>query len=165
MKSQVHLNPIRRGVEVVEFALVLPVLVLLMLGAIEAARAVMVVHALQEAAQAGCRVYSVKGTTQAEATSIIAQAMTHAKVTTYSVTFNPATKQEVDVACEPVTVTITTSFANAAWLLPRFLAGKSLQGSCVFPADLDSSDGGDADGYADTSDDNATDGYTRDDDD
>ena len=163
MKSLVRRNPKRRGVEIIEFALVLPLIVLLLCGAIEAARAVMVVHTLQEAAQAGCRVYSVKGTTQADATSIIANAMTHARITNYNVAFKPSKKEDVDVSGEAVTVTVTASFANVAWLSPRFFADKSLRGSCVFPADMNASDGGDTNGYDADSDDNPIDGILRDD--
>lgn len=164
MRSLVRRHPKRRGVEVVEFALVLPLIVMLLLGAIEAARAVMVVHALQEAAQAGCRVYSVKGTTQADATAMINEAMTRARVTNYMVAFKPAMKDDVDVSGEPVTVTVSASFANVAWLSPRFFLGKSLRGSCVFPADVESSDGGDTNGYNADDDDNIIDGNSRDDD-
>ncbi len=164
MKSQVRDKPNRRGVEVVEFALVLPVIVMLLFGAIEAARGVMVVHTLQEAAQAGCRVYSVKDTSQADATAMIAEAMTRARITNYDTTFNPSNKADVNESGEPVTVTVTTSFANVAWLTPRFLAGKTLRGGCVFPADMNASDGGDTNGYDATLDDNPIDGNTRDDD-
>ena len=165
MKSLVRRNPKRLGIEVVEFALVLPLFVMLIFGTIEAARAVMVAHSMQEAAQAGCRVYSVKGTPLADASTIISKAMTDSRVTNYSVVFSPATKEEVDVAFEPVKVTVTASFANVAWILPRFMSGKSLQGSCTLPADLENSDGGDANGYAETDDDNISDGILRDDDD
>ncbi len=164
MKSLVRRHPERRGVEVLEFALVLPLIVMLFIGAIEAARAVMVVHTLQEAAQAGCRIYCVKGTTQADATAMITEAMKHARVTNYSVAFNPAQKDDVDVSGEPVTVTVSISFANVAWLSPRFFAGKSLRGSCVFPADVEVSDGGDMNGYNTADDDNIIDGNLRDDD-
>lgn len=163
MTSRVRRYPKRRGVEVVEFALVLPLIVMMFCGAIETARAVMLVHALQEAAQAGCRIYSVKNTTQADATAIIADAMTRAKITSYAVAFTPATKNEVDVSLEPVTVTVTVSYAPLAWLAPKFFVGKSLQGTCIFPADLDASDSGDNSGYDPDSDDNNVDGNLRDD--
>jgi Flp pilus assembly protein TadG len=164
MKSMVSRKPNRRGVEIVEFALVLPVIVMMLFGAIEAARAVSAVHTLQEAAQAGCRVYCVKGTTQADATSIIAEAMTRARITNYNITFKPSKKEDVKESGKPVTVTVTASFANVAWFTPRFFAGKSLQGECIFPADMNTSDGGDKNGYDATLDDNPVDGITRDDD-
>jgi Flp pilus assembly protein TadG len=164
MKSMVIRMPNRRGVEIVEFALILPIIVMLLFGAIEAARAVSAVHTLQEAAQAGCRVYCVKGTTHANATAIIAEAMTRARITNYSVEFKPSKKEDVKESCKPVTVTVTTSFANVAWFTPRFFAGKSLRGECIFPADMNASDGGDTNGYDVTLDDNPVDGNLRDDD-
>jgi hypothetical protein len=151
----------RRGVSAVEFAVVLPLIVLLLVGSIEAARGLMVSHSLQEAAQAGCRVYSVEGTTQAQATALIDLAMSNAGVTGYSITYDPAAKAAVDTHMEPVEVTITVPFANVAWLPPSFLSGATLQGNCVMPADMDISDGGDQNGYSDVNDDNEFDGIIR----
>lgn len=151
----------RRGVSVVEFAVVLPVIVLLLAGAIEAARGVMVSHTLQEAAQAGCRVYSVEGTSRADAEAIIETALSQAGISTYAISFSPSNKESVDIPMEPVTVTITADYSNVAWLPPNFLAGATLRGRCVMPADIDISDGGDSNGYASNDDDNPDDGYER----
>lgn len=145
----------------VEFAVVLPVIVLLLVGSIEMARAVMVAHALQEAAQAACRVYSVEGTTKSQAEALVAKAMSHAEVTDYAVTYEPASKSGVDVPLEPVTVTVTASYSKIAWLPPTYLGGATLQGVCVMPADLDISDGGDQNGYKPTDDDFDGDGNER----
>jgi len=137
----------RRGIAAVEFAVMLPLVVLLLLGAVEVGRGVMVSHSLQEAAQAGCRVYSVAG------------------ITNQTITFEPPSKGQIDVHMEPVTVTVTIPFVNVAWVSPNFLNGAALQGKCIMPADLDVSDGGDMNGYTLTDDDNVADGFERDDDD
>lgn len=153
--------PFQRGVAAVELALVLPLIVLLLGGAIELGRAVMVAHTLQEAAQAGCRVYSVEGTTQSDALAIINTAMSQAGLTNPTVTFLPSSKAAVDVPMEPVKVTVTLSYANVAWLPVLFLSGSTLKGCSVMPADLDQSDGGDTNGYFDVNDDQEYDGYLR----
>lgn len=50
----------RRGAADVELAIVLPVFVLLVIGAIDVGRATMVRHKLVEAARAACRLYAVE---------------------------------------------------------------------------------------------------------
>jgi Flp pilus assembly protein TadG len=164
MKSLVRRHRMRRGAELVEFALILPLIVMLFFGAIEAAQAVRVSHSLQEAAQAGCRVYSVKGTTKAQATAVIAEAMNNARIPQYTVVFKPSKKADVDKSGEAVTVTVTTSFSNIAWISGGLLSEKVLRGACVFPADVNASDGGDQNGYNVLLDDNPIDGILREDD-
>ena len=100
--------------------MVLPLMVMLVLGALEVARAVMVSHALQEASQAACRVYSVGGTTMADANAIVDAAMADAGITNYNVEFEPDKKEDVDKTMKEVTVTISVPFADVAWLPPNF---------------------------------------------
>jgi TadE-like protein len=151
----------RRAVAAVEFALILPLIVLLLLGAIEGARAVMVTHALQEAAQAGCRVYSVEGSTKAQASAIIDTALLNAGVSNYLITFSPTSKADVNVPLEPVSINVSIPYSKVAWVAPIFLSGANLSGNCVMPADLIQSDGGDRNGYVDTNDDHEVDGNFR----
>lgn len=66
-------------------------------------RAVIVPHALQEAAQAGCRVYSVEATTQSDVSAIINTAMSQAGLSNQTVTFSPSSKAAIDVPMEPTT--------------------------------------------------------------
>jgi Flp pilus assembly protein TadG len=127
----------RRGAAAVEFAVVLPVVVFLFLGAVELSRGVMVDHSLQEAARAGCRMYSVATTTQQEVDDIIAVCMADAGVANYDVVFDPATKSGIDTEMEPVTVTISVPYSDVAWLSPRYLSGATITASCTLPADLE----------------------------
>jgi Flp pilus assembly protein TadG len=127
----------RRGAAAVEFAVVLPVVVFLFLGAVELSRGVMIDHSLQEAARAGCRVYSVATTPQQEVDDILAVCMNDAGVTNYQVVFDPATKAEIDKKMEPVTVSISVAYSDVAWLSPRYLSGATITASCTLPADLE----------------------------
>ena len=135
-KSTTHTSEHRAGAAAVEFAVVLPFIVLLILGAIEAGRAVMVQHALEEAARAGCRLYVVDDVTEQEARDMIADSLTAAGITKYTITLNPATKAGVDTHLEPVTVTVSVNYADVAWLPARFFTGKAVSGQCTMPADL-----------------------------
>ncbi len=127
----------RSGTAVVEFALVLPIVMVLLLGAVELGRAIMVQHSLQETAHAACRVYSVVGSSQQDAADIITEAMDNAGISNYTVAYDPATKAEVDVNLEAVTVTVTVDYSDVAWLSPDYLANASVIGSCVMPADIE----------------------------
>ena len=57
-KSKYRFKRARRGAAAVEFAAVLPLISLLLLGAIEGSHTVLVQHALVEAAESGCRLYA-----------------------------------------------------------------------------------------------------------
>jgi hypothetical protein len=127
----------RRAVAAVEFALILPIIVLLMLGSVELGRGVMVQHALQEAAQAGCRLYTILDADQKDVDDIIAQAMSIAGISDYTVSFKSASKGAIKKDLEPVTVTISVNYNKVAWLSPEFLSDATIAESCTLPADLD----------------------------
>lgn len=127
----------RRATSTVEFAIVLPLVVVLLLGAVELGRAIMVQHALQEAAQAGCRVYSVADTTQQDADDMIAAALAEEGITEYSVEYSPEDKASIDTQIEPVTVSVTVQFADVAYFLPDFFSGGAITGASTMPADLE----------------------------
>jgi Flp pilus assembly protein TadG len=126
----------RKGSAAVEFAVVAPVLVTLLLGSFEMGRAVMVQHTLAETARAGARVYAVTDNTQQDAQNFIATAMTNARISNYSVTFDPPTSAEIDVHLEPVTVSVSVPYSQVAWLSPWFMSGKTITGVGVMPADI-----------------------------
>jgi len=126
----------RRGAAAAETAIVLPLLLLLFFGAVELSRAITVQHSLQETAQAAARVYSVMDGTQSDAQQIISTAMSKAKITGYAVVFQPATKAEIDVNLEPVTVTLSVPYSRVTWISPFFLRNMTIAGACVMPADL-----------------------------
>ena len=127
----------RRGAAIVEFSVALPLIVLFFLGAIEAGRAVMVAHSMQEAAQAGARVYSVRDTTWQDARNMVDACMADAGIQGYGVAFDPANKAEIDVHMEPVTVTVSVPYSAVAWTGATFMSGANITGRGVYPADLE----------------------------
>lgn len=160
----------------VEFALILPLLMMLLLGAIDVGRGVAVNHTLVEAARAGCRLYAVKTeATEQDVRDIIAKVMSEADIEKYEIDLYP------DPSVEPahlsaVSVVVSARYDDVAWS-PRswFLAGKWLTGVCTMPADTgEAYDGGEDepdppaddgdDGDADDDDDDG-DGQAGDDDD
>ena len=144
----------RPAAAAVEFAVILPLVVALLLGAVELGRAVTVQHMLQEAAQAGCRLYSVNDPelTRQDAIDIIELAMSHAGVDNYEIDLEPGSRAEVDEHLEPVTVRITVAYNDVSWFTPKFLADANIVGTCTLPADVDqatSDDGGGGDSKKD----------------
>ena len=137
----------RRGVAAVEFALVLPVIVLLLLGSLEMGRAVMVRHVMEETARAGCRVAVFENGTKQDVLDIVETAMTAANLYDYTVTIDPDPPENLE-AFQAVTVTVSIPYANVSWLPgSNYLDGAVVTGVCVMPTEGDGAndpDSGDA---------------------
>ena len=127
----------RKGAAVVEFAAVLPVIVLLLMGSLEMGRAVMVRHVLEEAARAGCRVAVLENGTKQDVLDIVKTAMTGAKIETYTVSIDPDPPENLD-AFQAVTVTVSVLYSDVSWAASTgFMGGKTITGLCVMPAEGD----------------------------
>ena len=126
----------RRGAAVVELAIVLPVFVLLVIGAIDVGRAIMVRHKLVEAARAACRLHAIQDeVTPEQVSDVIDKLMGDANLTGYSSTFNPASANDIQHLA-PVTATVSTPYDEVSWLPTSwFLAGKTMSATCVMPGD------------------------------
>jgi hypothetical protein len=111
-------------------------MVLIILGAVDVGRAVLVQHSLEEAARAGCRLYAFKDLTQQDAQEIIDECMSRAGIEGYEVEFDPPAKSDVDQHMEPVTVTVTVGNDKVALVPSGFMLGKTMAGRCTMPADL-----------------------------
>jgi len=97
----------RRGQSMVEFALVLPILLLLVFGVTEFSRAWMTLNVITAAAREGCRVAVVTGPDTDAVTSRVDEVCAAARVTPSSVTVVGPDPADVD---RRVTVTVQTSF-------------------------------------------------------
>ena len=126
----------RRGIATVEFAVIAPLLILMILGGIELGRGVMVKHVLEEAARAGCRVVTLHDGTKQEALDIISLSMQNAKISGYTVTMNPDPPSGQDQKT-PVTVSVSVPYSQVTWLAPRFMTSSTVRGTCVMPTESD----------------------------
>ena len=126
----------RRGAAVVELAIVLPIFVLLVIGAIDVGRAIMVRHKLVEAARGACRLHAIQDDVSAEQVSdMIDLLMADADLQGFSVTLDPPLKAGIQHLA-PVTATISIPYDDVAWLPTSwFLAGKTMSATCVMPGD------------------------------
>lgn len=145
----------RRGAAVVEFALILPVLLTLLVGSIELGRAITVRQTVAEAARAGARVLSMRTIkTTVDARAIIDQVMSNAGLKDYTVEITPDASADI-AQLDPVSVKVSIKAGDAAWFsTPWFMDSSQLiSSSCVMPADLgetaaddiEASSGGDSD--------------------
>jgi Flp pilus assembly protein TadG len=121
----------RRGAVTVELAIVSPFVFLIILGIIELSRGIMVIHLLNDAAQAGCRVGIVEGKTTANIKDVVVNALTAAGVNgeIATVQVNDASADaSTAVAGDEITVLVKVPISSISWIpVARFLNG-SLQG-------------------------------------
>ncbi len=125
----------RRGAALVEFAVVVPVLLLFVLGMIEISRAIMVTDMLAFAARHGSRQAVLGSSTTASVQSSVKQVLTDAGIrgATVSVLVNGANTDVTNAKTgDAITVETTVPYANVTWLsAPKYLDGKSLNGRVV----------------------------------
>jgi Flp pilus assembly protein TadG len=120
----------RRGAAVVEFAIVVPIFILLIIGFIELGRALMVQQVLTNASRVGARTATMLNSTQSEVVNAVSEYADSVSVqsTQVVVTPDPAAAQTGD----EVSVTVSVDFANVSWLpAPWFLDGATLSASSV----------------------------------
>jgi Flp pilus assembly protein TadG len=118
----------RRGAAAVEFAIVLPVFVILVFGMIEYGRMVMVQQVITNASREGARKAVLDGATTSSVQSAVTSYLTSAKISGGSATVSPNPTSAA--AGDPVTVTVSIPFSAVSWLpSPMYLGGKTLSAS------------------------------------
>ena len=123
----------RVGAATVEFAVIAPVLILLVLGMIEVGRGVNVQHVLLNAARAGCRVAIIEGATQQTINDRVEDNLAGSGVSAPEITVTPNPLSSA-VTGDPVTVTVTVNYGDVSWVpVPKFLAGTDISGICSLP--------------------------------
>lgn len=124
----------RRGASAVEFAVVMPVFVLMVFGMIEIGRAVMVQQVLVNASREGARVGVLDGKTDADVRTKVneyLQAASLPSATAQQIEFPQGTPQSVGYG-NPVEVKVQLGFGQVSWLAtPIYLGGKTLEASTV----------------------------------
>ena len=117
----------RSGATAVEFAIVLPILVLFTLGAIEFSRANMLRNSIENAAFEGARRGIVPGASSVQATAAAQDLLDILRIKDSTITVAPS---NINRDTEEVTVTVSTPMSRANhFMTPRFLLGKTLRAS------------------------------------
>jgi Flp pilus assembly protein TadG len=134
----------RKGAAVVEFAVVAPLFVLLMMGMIEMGRAVQIQQVLTNASREGARLAAIEGTTEAKVQAAVSQYLTLSGVYGFEGVDSlgnpkgkPCTDALVSVSPpnalpgEAVTVTVTLARDKVSWVQNRFITS-DLTAATVF---------------------------------
>lgn len=132
-KRRAKLGTRRRGAAMLEFAIVLPLFLLLLLGIIEMGRVIMLHQVATNAAREGARRAVVPGATQATVTAAVNEYLNNAGIsaTGRSVkVYNSAGTSvllETIPPREPATVEITFPYASNTWGFSRIVGNGSLR--------------------------------------
>ena len=123
----------RRGQVAVEFAMVAPIIFLFTFAAIEFSRAQMALHCMEGAAHDACREGIVEGATADDVEAMCDARLRAGGIGEYEMTLNP-TNLAATAQFDPVTVTVTTQYADISWLpVPGYLGEITLRASCTLP--------------------------------
>lgn len=124
----------RRGVAAVEFALLAPVLGVMIIGMFELARAFMVKEMLTNAATIACRTASLPGKSNTDATTEITTTMADNSITGYTstiqvngVTANASTASRYD----KISVKVSVPVSNVFWISTFFLTSSMIESETV----------------------------------
>ena len=122
----------RRGLAVVEFALVAPVFVFLSIGLIEMARGMMVKEVLTDAARKGARTgilpYTANAAIRNDVNNVLNSNDIPAAYATVTIQVNDKT---VDAATalqnDKISVKVSIPVSKVAWIAPLFLPGSTIE--------------------------------------
>lgn len=123
--------PRRRGAALVELAVVLPVMVVITLGAIETANAIYLKQCLTSIAYEGARLASSTGGTTADAEALCQQLLTARKINGATVSCTSITASTTPGT--PITVNVSASVENNSVGVTKYFRGKQLSGTATTP--------------------------------
>lgn len=121
-------QPARAGALTVEMAFALPVLFLLVLGAVDFARLNMLRNSAENAAYEAARRAIVPGATATQASDAAKKVLKAVGASNYTVTVTPATLTEDTTT---VTVKVEIPLKNNAWMASAAKTSKVLSKSCT----------------------------------
>jgi Flp pilus assembly protein TadG len=120
----------RWGTAAVEFAIIGPIVVMLVLGMIEFSRLMMVQEILTNAAREGARQAVLNGATTSNATTTVSNYLSGAGISGYTTTVSP--DPSTAEAGTAITVQITIPYSDVTWLpTPIFLGGVTLTATVI----------------------------------
>ncbi|HVJ86844.1 MAG TPA: TadE family protein [Caulifigura sp.] len=118
----------RAGGVAVETAVVLPVLFMIMFGAVDCARLNMVRNTAQNAAYEGARNAITPGATANHAKAVAQKVLNGVGIKNYTVSVSPAT---ITTATDVVTVTVTVPLKDNSWTAAASKTTRNMVRSCT----------------------------------
>jgi Flp pilus assembly protein TadG len=127
-------QPRRQAAAAVEFALVLPFLVTLLLGMFEISRVLLVKETLSNAAQQACRTGARPGKASSDVTAEVDTVMSNASLSQYSVTIL-VNDVSADVSTasrgDKVSVKVGVPVSQVFWVSTLFISGSTVESETV----------------------------------
>jgi hypothetical protein len=126
----------RPGLAVVEFAVIAPVLLFLIVSMLEMATAVQIKAVLTDAARKGCRTGILPDGTNSAVTTDISSVLTNAGITpglaTNTIKVNGASVNVSTAAANtPISVKVSLPFSSVATVTGFFLTGKNIESETI----------------------------------
>lgn len=131
-KSRQHpsASRLRRAAAAVEFAIVAPLLVMLVLGMIEFGRMLMVQQILTNAAREGARKAVLPGATDSMVETTIDDYLGNADISGFSRSISPSTTSAAGGTS--IEVTVSVPYSDVTWVpVASFLGDKTLTAKCT----------------------------------
>ena len=110
----------RRGAAAVEFALVAPIFLTMVLGIVEFGRVVMVQQILTNASREGARLGVIDGVSAQDVRNRVDDYLVNSAITSATVTVTPDPPSSAGFG-QPVTVTVQVVYDDVSWLPSPFL--------------------------------------------
>ena len=121
---------VRKGVAAVEFAIVAPVFILLVVGIIELSRAMMVQQVLTNASRVGARSATLINSTEQQVVDTVSGYAENLSIPGTTVTVSPS--PAAAAAGDAMTVTVSVPFSEVTWMpSPWFMGEATLTASSV----------------------------------
>lgn len=118
----------RRGTAAVEFAIVAPLVFLMLFGMIEFGRMLMVQQILTNASREGARRAIIESSTMTEVTEIVTDYLQRNSISGATLTLEPTDLTSVG-AGDPVSVSVAVTYDQVSWLpVPQYAGGVLLTG-------------------------------------
>lgn len=124
----------RPGTAAVEFAIVLPFVMVVFLGIIEFGRVMMVQQVITNAAREACRSAVLPGGSISSSRDLVTTYLGNVNITLSSPTTQVTVSPDPTTATQgtAITVSITVPYSSVSWLpTPIFMAGKQLNATVV----------------------------------
>jgi Flp pilus assembly protein TadG len=126
-------RPARRGTAAVEFAVIAPIFMTMLLGLIEFGRAFMVLETLNNCARVGARTGALSGNSSGAVTAAVNNALSASGISsaTVNVTVNgQAVDASTAVSGDTLAVAVSVPYSQVSWLPGSlFLGGATLTGN------------------------------------
>ncbi len=121
----------RRGAALVEFAILVPVFLVVLFGIVEYGQFLYVKQSVTLAAREACRIVVLPGTTKEQAIGRAYNVLSEAGISNFSITFDPDPPTSASDG-DPITVTVEVDFSQISWLgTPMYLDGVNIRATAV----------------------------------